>query len=48
MMAIDFLVFTPWLALASGVAILVFPRLLNYIVAAYLILLGVIGLIARN
>jgi hypothetical protein len=46
-MAFDFLIFTPWLALAAGIAILVFPRLLNYIVAGYLILLGVIGLIAR-
>lgn len=35
----------PVLALAAGVAILVVPRLLNYIVAAYLIAIGVIGLI---
>lgn len=30
----------PVLALASGIAILVWPRFLNYIVAFYLILLG--------
>ncbi|RCX33365.1 DUF3096 domain-containing protein [Thioalbus denitrificans] len=35
----------PVLALAAGIAILVVPRLLNYIVAAYLIAIGVIGLI---
>lgn len=31
-------------ALIAGVLILVMPRLLNYIVAIYLILVGVIGL----
>lgn len=34
----------PIVALAAGVLILVRPRLLNYIVAIYLILSGVIGL----
>jgi len=35
----------PVLSLAAGIAILVVPRSLNYIVAAYLIAAGVIGLI---
>lgn len=35
----------PLLALAAGVAILLVPRLLNYIVAFYLIAVGVLGLI---
>lgn len=35
---------TPLISLASGIGILVFPKLLNYIVAAYLILIGVVGL----
>jgi hypothetical protein len=30
------------LALAAGVLILLFPRLLNYLVAAYLILVGLV------
>ena len=30
-----------------GILILVVPRLLNYIVALYLIIIGVIGLVAR-
>ena len=39
---------TPTVALIAGVLILVFPTLLNYIVAIYLILLGVTGLIAMH
>lgn len=35
----------PLLALAAGIAILVVPRLLNYIVAGYLIAVGVVGLL---
>jgi Protein of unknown function (DUF3096) len=34
----------PIVALVAGVAILIVPRLLNYIVAAYLILVGLFGL----
>lgn len=34
----------PILSLACGVAILVVPRFLNYFVAIYLILAGLIGL----
>jgi hypothetical protein len=34
----------PLVALIAGILILVFPRLLNYIVAIYLILIGLAGL----
>tara|TARA_R110002049_G_scaffold16646_3_gene66074 strand:+ start:1349 stop:1504 length:156 start_codon:yes stop_codon:yes gene_type:complete len=34
----------PLVALIAGILILVMPRLLNYIVALYLILVGVMGL----
>jgi hypothetical protein len=34
----------PIVALVAGVLILVMPRLLNYIVALYLIIVGVFGL----
>ena len=34
----------PIVALVAGVLILIMPRLLNYIVALYLILVGIIGL----
>lgn len=32
------------LSLVAGIAILLIPRLLNYIVAGYLILIGILGL----
>ena len=35
---------TPLVALIAGILILIFPRLLNYIVAIYLIIIGLIGL----
>jgi hypothetical protein len=34
----------PLVALLAGILILIIPRLLNYIVAVYLILTGLIGL----
>lgn len=34
----------PLVALIAGILILIAPRLLNYIVAIYLIVVGVIGL----
>jgi len=35
---------TPLVALIAGILILIVPRLLNYIVALYLIIVGLIGL----
>lgn len=35
---------TPLVSLLAGILILIVPRLLNYIVAFYLIIIGVIGL----
>jgi len=34
----------PLVALIAGILILIVPRLLNYIVAIYLIIMGVLGL----
>lgn len=34
---------TPLISLIAGILILVMPRLLNYIVALYLIIIGLIG-----
>jgi len=34
----------PVVALIAGILILVIPRLLNYIVAVYLIIIGLLGL----
>ena len=36
---------TPLVSLLAGILILIAPRLLNYIVAVYLIAIGVIGLL---
>jgi len=38
---------SPLLSLLAGVAILVWPRLLNYIVAFYLIFFGLLGFVAQ-
>jgi hypothetical protein len=35
----------PILSIAAGILILVMPRLLNYVVAIYLIVIGLLGLI---
>ena len=37
----------PVVALIAGVLILFIPRLLNYIVALYLIIIGVLGLVGH-
>ena len=34
----------PFIALAGGILVLLMPRLLNYVIAIYLILVGFIGL----
>jgi hypothetical protein len=38
----------PLISLGAGIGILVFPKLLNYIVAGYLITLGVLGLLGHS
>jgi hypothetical protein len=36
----------PLIALIAGILILILPRLLNYVVAIYLIIIGILGLMA--
>jgi hypothetical protein len=38
----------PLVALIAGILILVVPRLLNFIVAVYLIIIGLLGLFGGN
>lgn len=38
----------PLVALIAGVLILIIPRLLSYIVAVYLILIGILGLFGAS
>ncbi len=48
MMGMGFYMMGPSLiALLAGIAILIWPRLLNYIVAFYLILFGLMGLLGN-
>ena len=44
MTTIDILVIEPLVALIFGILILFLPRLLNYLVAIYLIFIGIVGL----
>ena len=39
--------FSPIVSLAAGILILIFPKLLRYIVGFYLILVGLLGLLGR-
>ena len=43
-MHIDIVMLQPLIALIFGILILVVPRTLNYLIAIYLILIGLIGL----
>jgi hypothetical protein len=43
-MTLTALTLTPLISLIAGVLILIMPRLLNYIVALYLIIIGLVGL----
>lgn len=38
----------PLVSLIAGILILIMPRLLNYIVALYLIIIGLIGIFGVN
>jgi hypothetical protein len=44
-MTISLVALQPLVALIAGILILLMPRLLNYIVAIYLIVIGIAGLI---
>ena len=39
---------TPLVSLLAGILILIMPRLLNFIVAIYLIVIGIIGLVGAS
>jgi hypothetical protein len=43
-MSLDPVLLNPLIALIAGILILLMPRLLNYVVAIYLIAIGIIGL----
>ena len=43
-MTVNIVLLQPFVALFAGILILLIPRLLNYIVAIYLVIIGVTGL----
>lgn len=43
-MGMDITIISPLIALIFGVLILMVPRLLNYLIAIYLIVIGIVGL----
>ena len=38
----------PIVSILAGILILVFPEILNFIVAVYLIMIGIVGIIGRR
>ena len=44
LMSLDVQAVNPLIALIAGILILLMPRLLNYVVAIYLMVIGVLGL----
>jgi hypothetical protein len=43
-MHLDIVTLQPLIALVFGILILIVPRILNYLIAIYLILIGILGL----
>ena len=43
-MHVDIIMIQPLIALLFGILILILPRLLNYLIAIYLIFIGLVGL----
>jgi hypothetical protein len=43
-MTLDPVLINPLIALIAGILILLMPRLLNYVVAIYLVAIGILGL----
>jgi hypothetical protein len=44
MTSIDMVILQPLIALVFGILILLMPKLLNYLIAIYLIFIGLVGL----
>ena len=44
---IDTALANPLIALIAGIIILLIPRMLNYVVAIYLIIIGILGLMGH-
>jgi len=40
--------FSPIIALIAGILIFIFPTILNYVIAVYLIMIGIMGILAST
>jgi hypothetical protein len=47
-MTVNVVLIQPLIALIAGILILLVPRILNYVVALYLILIGLLGLFGNR
>ncbi|HVO13593.1 MAG TPA: DUF3096 domain-containing protein [Alphaproteobacteria bacterium] len=47
-MMVHMVILQPLAALVAGILILILPRILNYIVAIYLIVIGLVGLLGHG
>jgi len=45
---VHMVILQPLAALVAGILILILPRILNYIVAIYLIVIGLVGLLGHG
>jgi hypothetical protein len=45
---LSMVILQPLAALVAGILILILPRVLNYIVAIYLIVIGIVGLLGHG
>ena len=43
----DIMIVSPLISLLAGISILIWPKLLNYIVAFYLIFFGLLGIVMQ-
>lgn len=43
-MSISFSDLNPYVSLLFGILVLIFPKIINYLIAAYLIIVGLLGL----
>lgn len=43
-MSINLTSFDPFISLVFGILIFIFPRFLNYLIATYLVIIGLLGL----
>ena len=41
-------ILSPVISIVAGILVLIYPKILNYVVAIYLILFGILALVSRS